>query len=71
MKLDYSKRYTDKRGSAILKGITANGDTGFFRRELPDGKPVTWADYDAGCGGCPYWSYQNSRTLNIVEIDAE
>jgi hypothetical protein len=51
MKLDYSKKYTDKKGSAIIRGITSAGWHCFVRRQLPNGKPITWAEYNAGLGG--------------------
>lgn len=56
MKVDYSKRYTDKKGSAVLKGVTANGCVTFVRRELPNGKPLTWDQYDAGKGRYATWN---------------
>ena len=67
MKLNYSKKYTDKRNSVIREGITTNGQKGFFRLERPNGSPISWKDYESKkyFGS---WNYQNSRKLNIVEV---
>lgn len=67
MKLDYSKKYTDKRNSVIREGVTANGQKGFFRLERPNGSPISWEDYESK-NYYGNWNYQNSRTLNIVEV---
>ena len=68
MKLDYSKKYRDKRNSVIREGVTYNGQKGFFRLERPNGSPISWEDYEKGHYHCGYWHFQNSRTSNIVEV---
>ena len=67
MKLDYSKKYTDKRNSVIREGITNNGQKGFFRLERPNGSPISWVDYEQG-NFYGSWSFQNSRVVNIIEV---
>ena len=67
MKLDYSKKYRDKRNSVIREGVTYNGQKGFFRLERPNGSPISWEQYESG-NYFGEWHFQNSRTLNIVEV---
>lgn len=55
MKLDYSIKYTDKKRHAIIRGVTANGDFVFVRRELPNGQPLTWKEYAEGKGYYARW----------------
>ena len=69
MKLDYSKKYTDKRGAAIIRGITYAGYNCFVRRQLPNGKPVTWKEYNAGLGAYARWEPFFSQ--NIKEFTNE
>ena len=67
MKLDYSKKYTDKRNSAIIRGTTANGQHCFLRRELPNGHPISWEEYEAGLGFYARWQPVRPEVLRIVE----
>ena len=69
MKLDYSKKYTDKRDSAIIRGTTYAGHHCFVRRQFPNGKPITWKEYSAGLGAYARW--ESFFSQNIKEFTNE
>ncbi len=69
MKLDYSVKYTDKKGSAIIRGTTHNGQDVFLRRQLPNGKPISWEQYEEGKGMYARW--EPFASINIKKLDED